>query len=188
MCGNSVRKGILYEAKNYHNIVFVGTDGKGVPKFASMRGVFDRDGKGFKCSRKIQQPEHRLFHIHACKHPQEINLAATVFPLDRASMVALGMLADAPLETFLAQHPEVSAKLHHSYTIKKRLSEKTTSFLHHFLHFRLHFVTQNAYLAKTLGVKAGQSFQGRRLSLPKFSPDTHFVSQNASRPQVRLSG
>ena len=39
-----VRKGILYEAKNYHNIVFVGTDGKGVPKFASMRGVFDRDG------------------------------------------------------------------------------------------------------------------------------------------------
>jgi hypothetical protein len=25
-------------------------------------------------------------------------------------------------------------------------------------------------------------------SLPKFSPDTHFVSQNASRPQVRLSG
>ena len=36
-----VRKGILYEAKNYHNIVFVGTDRDGVPKFASMRGVFD---------------------------------------------------------------------------------------------------------------------------------------------------
>lgn len=44
-----VRKGILYEAKNYHNIVFVGTDRDGVPKFASMRGVFDKNGKGFKC-------------------------------------------------------------------------------------------------------------------------------------------
>lgn len=30
-----------------------------------------------------------------------------MFPKDRASMVALGMLADAPLETFLAEHPEV---------------------------------------------------------------------------------
>lgn len=29
-----VRKGILYEAKNYHNIVFVGTDRDGVPKYA----------------------------------------------------------------------------------------------------------------------------------------------------------
>ena len=33
-----VGKGILYEAKNYHNIVFVGTDRDGMPKFASMRG------------------------------------------------------------------------------------------------------------------------------------------------------
>lgn len=31
----------------------------------------------------------------------------TMFPTDRASMLALGMLADAPLGTFLAEHPEV---------------------------------------------------------------------------------
>ena len=31
----------------------------------------------------------------------------TMFPTDRASMVALGMLADDPLETFLAEHPEM---------------------------------------------------------------------------------
>ena len=31
----------------------------------------------------------------------------TMFPSDKASMVALGMLADAPLETFLAEHPEI---------------------------------------------------------------------------------
>ena len=39
-----VKAGILYEAKNYHNVVFVGTDASGTPKFASMRGVFDRSG------------------------------------------------------------------------------------------------------------------------------------------------
>ena len=109
-----VRKGILYEAKNYHNIVFVGTDGKGVPKFASMRGVFDRDGKGFKCD--VAGNDKRYgFHFH-CQGSREvivfeaaIDLMShiTMFPAYRASMVALGMLADAPLETFLAQHPEV---------------------------------------------------------------------------------
>ena len=32
-------------------------------------------------SHKIQQPKYRLFYIHARKHPQEVNLAATVLPL-----------------------------------------------------------------------------------------------------------
>lgn len=95
-------------------LLFVGTDGKGVPKFASMRGVFDRDGKGFKCD--VAGNDKRYgFHFH-CQGSREvivfeaaIDLMShiTMFPAYRASMVALGMLADAPLETFLAQHPEV---------------------------------------------------------------------------------
>jgi len=109
-----VKKGILYEAKNYHNIVFVGTDRDGVPKFASMRGVFDRNGKGFKCD--VAGNDKRYgFHFH-CRDSREvivfeaaIDLMShiTMFPGYRASMVALGMLADAPLETFLAEHPEM---------------------------------------------------------------------------------
>lgn len=109
-----VRKGILYEAKNYHNIVFVGTDRDGVPKFASMRGVFDRNGKGFKCD--VAGNDKRYgFHLYYGKSRKVIVFEAaidlmsyiTMFPTDRASMVALGMLADAPLETFLAEHPEM---------------------------------------------------------------------------------
>lgn len=109
-----VKKGILYEAKNYHNIVFVGTDGNGVPKFASMRGVFDKDGKGFKCD--VAGNDKRYgFHFH-CPGSREvvvfeaaIDLMShiTMFPGYRAGMVALGMLADAPLETFLTEYPEV---------------------------------------------------------------------------------
>ena len=108
-----VRKGILYEAKNYHNIVFVGTDRDGVPKFASMRGVFDKNGKGFKCD--VAGNDKRFgFHFHYRDSKEVFVFEAaidlmsyiTMFPEDRASMVALGMLADAPLETFLAEHPE----------------------------------------------------------------------------------
>lgn len=109
-----VGKGILYEAKNYHNIVFVGTDRDGVPKFASMRGVFDRNGKGFKCD--VAGNDKRYgFHLYYGKSKRVVVFEAaidlmsyiTMFPTDRASMLALGMLADAPLETFLAEHPEV---------------------------------------------------------------------------------
>ena len=109
-----VRKGVLYEAKNYHNIVFVGTDRDGVPKFASMRGVFDKDGKGFKCD--VAGNDKRYgFHLYYGKSRKVVVFEAaidlmsyiTMFPKDRASMVALGMLADAPLETFLAEHPEL---------------------------------------------------------------------------------
>lgn len=109
-----VGKGILYEAKNYHNIVFVGTDRDGVPKFASMRGVFDRNGKGFKCD--VAGNDKRYgFHLYYGKSKKvavfeaAIDLMSyiTMFPKDRASMLVLGMVADAPLETFLAEHPEV---------------------------------------------------------------------------------
>lgn len=109
-----VKKGILYEAKNYHNVVFVGTDRDGVPKFASMRGVFGRNGKGFKCD--VAGNDKRYgFHLYYGKSRKVIVFEAaidlmsyiTMFPADKASMLALGMLADAPLETFLAEHPEV---------------------------------------------------------------------------------
>lgn len=109
-----VKKGILYEAKNCHNIVFVGTDRDGVPKFASMRGVFDRNGKGFKCD--VAGNDKRYgFHLYYGKSRKVVVFEAaidlmsyiTMFPTDRASMVALGMVADAPLETFLAEHPEM---------------------------------------------------------------------------------
>ena len=44
-----VQKGLIYESAKYHNIVFKGNDKDGRTRFASMRGVFDRDGRSFKC-------------------------------------------------------------------------------------------------------------------------------------------
>ena len=44
-----VNQGLIYESMPYHNIVFKGNDKEGVTRFASMRGVFDKKGKPFKC-------------------------------------------------------------------------------------------------------------------------------------------
>ena len=43
-----VKKGILYESGTYHNLVFVGKDTEGIPRFASQRGTLDKYGKPFK--------------------------------------------------------------------------------------------------------------------------------------------
>ncbi len=40
--------GLLYEDEKYHNCVFVGRDGAGVPRFASKWGTYDKDGASFK--------------------------------------------------------------------------------------------------------------------------------------------
>ena len=40
--------GLLYEDEKYHNCVFVGRDGDGVPRFASKRGTYDKGGASFK--------------------------------------------------------------------------------------------------------------------------------------------
>ena len=109
-----VKAGLIYETEGYHNIVFIGTDKNRIPKFASMRGVFDRNGKSFKCD--VAGNDKRYgFHLY-CKDSRKlvvfeaaIDLMSyiTMYRSDRASMLALGMLADAPLETFLAEHPEI---------------------------------------------------------------------------------
>lgn len=44
-----LKEGLIYESRHYHNVVFKGNDKNGVTRFASMRGVFDKQGKPFKC-------------------------------------------------------------------------------------------------------------------------------------------
>ena len=43
---------LIYESRDYHNIVFKGNDKNGATRFASMRGVFDKNGHAFKCDVK----------------------------------------------------------------------------------------------------------------------------------------
>lgn len=109
-----VEAGLLYEAKQYHNMIFVGTDVMGTPRFASMRGVFDKNGRGFKCDvagndkrygfNVVREESRRIVVFEAA-----IDLMSymTIYPVQKDNMVALGMLADAPLQTFLKEHQDI---------------------------------------------------------------------------------
>ena len=46
-----LKDGLIYESRHYHNVVFKGNDKNGVTRFASMRGVFDKQGKDIKLVR-----------------------------------------------------------------------------------------------------------------------------------------
>ncbi|MBO5487790.1 MAG: DUF3991 and TOPRIM domain-containing protein [Eubacterium sp.] len=109
-----VTRGLIYESRAYHNIVFLGNDKEGKPKFASMRGVFDRNGRGFKCD--VGGNDKRFgFNV---RNPGSRELAVFEAAIDLMSYVdltgdrtsnllALGMVSDAPLETFLKENPQI---------------------------------------------------------------------------------
>ncbi len=42
------QSGLLYESTPYHNAVFVGVDEAGIPRYAFLRGIYDKDGKSFR--------------------------------------------------------------------------------------------------------------------------------------------
>lgn len=109
-----VKAGLIYEAKNYHNIVFKGNDKDGNTRFESMRGVFDRNGKSFKCDVAGNDKRYgfNVFREESCKvvvFEAAIDAMSymDIFQDYENSLLALGMLSDAPLVTFLTEHPQI---------------------------------------------------------------------------------
>lgn len=109
-----VEKDLIYEAKQFHNIVFLGKNQDGQTKFTSMRGVFDKNGKGFKCDVRGNDKRYGFNDVHEDSEDVVVFEAAIdlISYVDltkdlQSNKVALGMLADAPLETFLDEHPYI---------------------------------------------------------------------------------
>ena len=110
-----VSQKLIYESRHYHNIVFLGNDKDGNTRFASMRGVFDKEGKTFKCD--VAGNDKRYgFNI---SHEDSTTIVVFEAAIDlmsyvditadyESNMIALGMLADAPLVTFLEEHPQIT--------------------------------------------------------------------------------
>lgn len=106
-----LRLGIIYESMPYHNIVFKGVDKAGRVRFASMRGVFDKQGKSFKCD---VAGNDKRYGVNIA-NPDSDELIVFEAAIDMMSymdifrdfdsnMLALGMVCDTPLETFLDEH------------------------------------------------------------------------------------
>ncbi|MBP3339075.1 MAG: DUF3991 and TOPRIM domain-containing protein [Lachnospiraceae bacterium] len=110
-----VHHGLIYESRNYHNIVFKGNDKDGITRFASMRGVFDGNGKAFKCDVKGNDKRYgfNIFNENSDKivvFEAAIDMMSYMDIYDDFStnMIALGMVSDEPLVTFLNEHPHIT--------------------------------------------------------------------------------
>lgn len=109
-----VRKGLIYEEREHHNIVFKGNDKNGVTHFASMRGVFDKNGKCFKCDVAGNDKNYGFNVWNTESEEVEVFESAIdlmsyteIFQDFFSCKIALGMLSDAPLVTFLQEHPQI---------------------------------------------------------------------------------
>lgn len=110
-----VNQGLIYESRNYHNIVFKGNDKHGKTRFASQRGVFDKEGKSFKCDvagndknfgfNVVNEGSEELIVFEAAI---DLMSYVDIFNDFNSNKLALGMLSDAPIETFLKEHPQIT--------------------------------------------------------------------------------
>ena len=111
-----LQEGLIYESRHYHNVVFKGNDKDGITRFASMRGVFDRQGKPFKCDVEGNDKNYGFNVANESSTELVVFEAAIdlmsyvdIFNDYGSNKLALGMLADAPLETFLREHSQISS-------------------------------------------------------------------------------
>jgi hypothetical protein len=109
-----IDKKLIYESEPYHNVVFIGYDEKSTAKFASMRGIYDRVDKDFKCDVSGNDKNY-AFHVEAensdtiLVFEEAIDLMS-YFEINRrpdVHMLALGMTADNPLKKYLEAHSEI---------------------------------------------------------------------------------
>lgn len=108
--------GLLYEDEKYHNCVFVGRDGDGVPRFACKRGTYDKDGVSFKrdvagSDKKVAFPmpcNPAIPWVLAFEAPIDLMSFLTLNPRVRSNAVALCGVYQGALDTYLANHPHLN--------------------------------------------------------------------------------
>lgn len=111
-----VKAGLIYEEIGHHNIVFKGNDKDGNTKFASMRGICDRNGKSFKGDVAGNDKNYGFNVVR--ENSREIIVFESaidamsymdIFRDHESHLLALGMVSDAPLVTFLSEHPQIQS-------------------------------------------------------------------------------
>ena len=111
-----IRKQLLYEEEKYHNIVFLGRDKKGKIQYAGVHGTLELNGK--KAFRGDVEGNNKSYGVNL-RNEKSTKLVVLEAVIDLMSyfeiqnkmkesceenLLALGMLADLPLETFLKDH------------------------------------------------------------------------------------
>ena len=114
-----VHKKIIYEEKEHHNIVFVGYDKSGNPKYAGMRGTADIYGKKFKCDVPGNDKNYGVNVINT--NSLEVVVFESVIDCmswidiygnaykEWPNLLVLGMVEDNPLVTFLNENSYIKS-------------------------------------------------------------------------------
>lgn len=107
-----VKNHLIYESKDHHNVVFLSKDKDGVVRHAFMRGTNDNYPFKGDVTGNDKRFGFNLVGSSDTLYVYESALDA-LSDLDMkrdwsVSRLAMGMLSDAPLETFLQEHPNIS--------------------------------------------------------------------------------
>ena len=111
-----IAAGLLYEDEKYHNCVFVGRDSDGVPRFASKRGTYDKDGASFKrdvagSDKKVAFPipcHPAIPWVLVFEAPIDLMSFLTLHPQVCSNAVALCGVYQGGLDTYLANNPHLN--------------------------------------------------------------------------------
>ncbi len=111
-----IKKGLLYECKDFHNCVFVGRNSEGKTVFAYKRGTYDKDGQGFKGD-VMSSDKAVAFRLSASEKskkvfvfesPLDLMSHTTLYGYPNVNAVALCCLWDGALESYLKENPHIS--------------------------------------------------------------------------------
>lgn len=106
--------GLLYEDAVHHNCVFVGKNSAGQVKYASLRGTYDREGKGFRGD--VAGSDKRVgFALPYDRSSDQVLVFEAPIDLmsyltlhrNTSNALALCGLYDGALQAYLADHPQI---------------------------------------------------------------------------------
>jgi len=107
-----INRGLIYESYPHHNIVFIGKDAGGVARFAHMRGTnssFKCDVAGSDKNYGFNIANSESDHLNIFESGIDLMSYADLYEEFWTNKLALGMLGDAPIDTFLIEHPQITS-------------------------------------------------------------------------------
>ena len=109
-----IYEGLIYESEQYHNMVSIGKDKEGVVRYAGLRGLYDIKGqKPFKCDVAGNDKNYGVnFYVEGSSTVVVFEgvidmLSYYDIKKNFESLLSLGMVEEAPLDTFLAEYPDM---------------------------------------------------------------------------------
>lgn len=111
-----VHRGLIYESKEHHNLVFCGMDPEGTIRYAGMRGTSDLSERAFKCDVPGNDKNYGVNIVNEASSELKVFEGVIdcmsyidMYKDHSSNMLILGMVADNPLQQFLRDHDHISS-------------------------------------------------------------------------------